>query len=56
MKYYLFNFIFVILAVIIHYKGYYFGVPIWVIISLFFTLLFAISLIIIIDKKWDDLS
>jgi len=56
MKYYLLSFIPLILTLPILGERVIFGIPLWAISSLFFTLVYSIMLIIIIDKKWDDLS
>ncbi len=52
MKYYFFSFILLLMTTPISSDYILFGIPLWAIISLLVTVLYALSLIIIIDKKW----
>lgn len=56
MKYYLLTFIPLIFTVPIFGKQLLFGIPMWAIVSLMLAVIYAISLVIIIDKKWDEIS
>lgn len=56
MKHYLLSFILLWMSIPMIDGGLLFGIPVWAVISLAVALLYAISLWVVIDKKWDELS
>ena len=56
MKYYLLTLIPLILTLPIFGEGLLFGLPIWAMNSLVFSIIYASSLVWVINHKWDDLS
>ncbi|KAF3982215.1 MAG: hypothetical protein HFP81_00440 [Methylococcales symbiont of Hymedesmia sp. n. MRB-2018] len=56
MKYYLLTFIPLLLTLPIFGEELLFGMPIWAIITLVFAVIYASSLVWLINHKWDELS
>lgn len=56
MKYYLLSFILLFFTIPMVGERVYWGIPLWAIISMLVSLLYAFILMYIIDKKWDELS
>ncbi len=56
MKYYLISFIPLILTTPLFGEGVWFGIPVWAIFALLFAVIYASSVIWLINNKWEDLS
>ncbi len=51
-----FSFILLFLTIPFLSSDVYYGVPLWAYTSLGFTVLYALSLVYVIEKKWSDLK
>ncbi len=56
IKHYLISFIPLILTTPLFGEGVWFGIPVWAIFALLFAVIYASSVIWLINNKWEDLS